>query len=192
MTYDRAEILQMPDTFSLEDFRAKCHIGKNTARFYLQTGLVKCHHNGKKTRCYTIRKTDLLAALTEYEAQPNKFAVPREVYAPKSREKDPQLSDDDLLSPITEVYYQGKLSRLPDDVLTLAQIAALTGYTPDVLRRWCAQKRIKHLAVSARIMVPKVFLLEFLLSPEYNQIPRKSPAHLNDLLLLRKKLQKGD
>ena len=47
MKYDYKEIKRLPDTFSLEDLRVVCHISKRTARFYLQTGLIACHNNGK-------------------------------------------------------------------------------------------------------------------------------------------------
>ena len=49
----------LPDEMSKEQFRIICHISKATAAKLLESGVVPCAHSGKKTRCYTIRKTDV-------------------------------------------------------------------------------------------------------------------------------------
>ena len=43
-----------PDPMSRNDFRIACHIGTRTSLYLLQSGLVPCKNNGKKTRCYKI------------------------------------------------------------------------------------------------------------------------------------------
>lgn len=49
---------QYPETVQKEQFRIICHISKRTARYLLQSGLVPCVQSGKKTRNYTIIRTD--------------------------------------------------------------------------------------------------------------------------------------
>lgn len=48
-----------PDPMSRNDFRIVCHIGTRTSLYLLQSGLVPCKNNGKKTRCYKIAKKDV-------------------------------------------------------------------------------------------------------------------------------------
>ncbi len=40
-----------------------CHISKKKAEWLLRSGFIPCEYIGKKTRCYLIKKTDVLAWL---------------------------------------------------------------------------------------------------------------------------------
>jgi hypothetical protein len=57
-----------PDPMSRNDFRIVCHIGTRTSLYLLQSGLVPCKNNGKKTRCYKIAKKDVAEYLYRREA----------------------------------------------------------------------------------------------------------------------------
>ena len=195
MKYSYEEIAKLPDELSLEDFRVVCHISKRTARYYLQSGLVVCRNNGKKTRCYTIRKCDLIAALKEFEAHPCKFYIPKEFYDGGTYHKGKMqirtyLPDDDIQSPVTKAYYEKKMEGL-SDLISSAQAADITGYDQKTIRAWCVEKRIKCLSIHPRVWIPKEFFMDFLLSEEYNNIPRKSQTHLDDIHKIYRKLHKG-
>lgn len=58
----------LPDEMSKEQFRIICHISKATTAKLSESGVVPCIHSGKKTRCYTIRKTDVQAYLKNRRA----------------------------------------------------------------------------------------------------------------------------
>ena len=195
MKYSYEEIAKLPDELSLEDFRVVCHISKRTARYYLQSGLVVCRNNGKKTRCYTIHKCDLIAALKEFEAHPCKFYIPKEFYDGGTYHKGKMqirtyLPDDDIQSPVTKAYYEKKMEGL-SDLISSAQAADITGYDQKTIRAWCVEKRIKCLSIHPRVWIPKEFFMDFLLSEEYNNIPRKSQTHLDDIHKIYRKLHKG-
>ena len=51
-----------PDPMSRTDFRKACHIGTRTSIYLLESGLVPCENNGKKTRCYKIAKADVVTS----------------------------------------------------------------------------------------------------------------------------------
>ena len=172
-----------------------CHISKRTARYYLQSGLVICQNNGKKTHCYTIQKRDLIAALKEFEAHPCKFYIPKEFYDGGTYHKGKMhiltyLPDDDIQSPVTKAYYEKKMEGL-SDLISSAQAADITGYDQKTIRTWCVEKRIKGLSIHPRVWIPKEFFMDFLLSEEYNNIPRKSQTHLDDIHKIYRKLHKG-
>ena len=195
MKYSYEEIAKLPDKLSLEDFRVVCHISKRTARYYLQSGLVICENNGKKTHCYIIQKRDLIAALKEFEEHPCKFYIPKEFYNGGKYHKGKMhiltyLPDDDIKSSVTKAYYEKKMEDLPD-LLCSAQVADVTGYDQKTIRTWCVEKRIKYLSIHPRVWIPKEFFMNFLLSEEYNNIPRKSQTHLGDIHKIYRKLHKG-
>ena len=195
MKYSYEEIAKLPDKLSLEDFRVVCHISKRTARYYLQSGLVICENNGKKTHCYIIQKRDLIAALKEFEEHPCKFYIPKEFYNGGKYHKGKMhiltyLPDDDIKSPVTKAYYEKKMEDLPD-LLCSAQVADITGYDQKTIRTWCVEQRIKYLSIHPRVWIPKEFFMNFLLSEEYNNIPRKSQTHLDDIHKIYRKLHKG-
>ena len=195
MRYNYDEIANLPDLFSLEDFRVVCHISKRTARYYLQSGLVRCTISKKKTHCYSIHKSDLLDALKEYEEQPHKFYIPKEFYNGGKYHKGKMhiltyLPEDDLSHPFAQEYYEKKMADLPD-MLCSAQIADLTGYDQKTIRRWCAEKRIRYLTMQPRIWISAQAFMKFLRSEEYNNIPRKSQTHLDDIHRIYKKIHKG-
>ena len=203
MTFNQKEIAKLSDTLSLEEFRVVCHISKRTARYYLQSGLIPCEISDKKTHCYTIKKQDLLNALKEYQKQPCKFAIPKELNDEK-RQRQLQLemqveqkiqyinclSDKDLLSPTLKKYYEKKLE-VCLDLLNSTEIMRITGYSQKAIHRWCGQRKLHCIKRHPRILVPKKNLLLFLASKEYNSILRKSQVHLEDIHKIYRKIHRG-
>ena len=50
----------VPDVITKEQFYKLCHISKRTAMYLLRTGKAPCQYSGKQTRCYKIRKADMM------------------------------------------------------------------------------------------------------------------------------------
>ena len=200
MTFDLNEVAQLPDTFSLEDFRVVCHISKRTARYFLRAGLIPCEISEKKTHCYTIRKQDLLDALKEYQKQPCKFALP-EAFRDEKRQRKKQmeeriysincLPDKDLASPTLKKYYDKKLGACLD-LLNCSEIERITGYTRKIIYRWCQQGTLRYVKLQPRLLVPKENLRLFLASKEYNGILHKSQVHLEDIHKIYRKIHRGE
>ena len=195
MKYNQNEIDALPDVFSLDSLRTVCHISKRTARYYLQSGLIPCTNNGKKTHCYSIRKEDLITALQSYKTSPCLFAIPDELYyGAKYRKGNLQMAtflpEDDVASPTAKEYYRNRMTDLPD-LLTVAQVSALTGYTNDAVNRWCNEGKLKCHHSHPHRWIPKKYLLDYLLSDTYNNIVRKSDLHLHDLRAIFKEIHKG-
>ena len=66
MVYDKKELNKYPDIMSKEDMRKACHISKRTAQFLLQFNLIPHICTGKKTRCYKINKSDVIAFMIDH------------------------------------------------------------------------------------------------------------------------------
>ena len=61
MIIDLKELKTYPNIMSKEQFCKACHISKRTALFLLENGLIPYIDTGKRTRCYIIRKADVIA-----------------------------------------------------------------------------------------------------------------------------------
>ena len=192
MKYDYKEIKKLPDTFSLEDLRVVCHISKRTARFYLQTGLIACHNNGKKTHCYTIRKEDLIDALHRYEKDPNPFIISKNFENQYARPFSSvnYLPPDDVNSVVAQEFYKKKLAHIPD-ILCITDVAKITGYYTTAVHRWCRSGKLKALRSQPRTWISKKSLYAFLLSDDYNNIAQKSENHRMDIADIFKKIHHG-
>ncbi len=74
-----------PDPMSRNDFRIVCHIGTRTSLYLLQSGLVPCKNNGKRTRCYKIAKKDVAEYLYRRESDPMHYTPPGITTTPSTR-----------------------------------------------------------------------------------------------------------
>lgn len=171
-----------PDPMSRTDFRTACRIGTRTSLYLLQSGLVPCTHTGKKTRCYKIAKADVAEYLRRREYDPHRYAAPSGWYKNYPDHKPPATSvvssiNYEIVSRLLiHQYFEEQLADAPD-VLTVAQIAQATGYSIKAVSRWCSEGRLKSIIKQPKFMVPKVWLLDFLTSNDYNNICRKSGKH---------------
>ena len=195
MKYDLAEVQKLPDTFSLQDLCRVCHISKRDGRYYLQSKLIPCTNTGKKTRCYIIKKKDLLKVLKDYDECPQKYVIPREwrengVFYRQRLQPVIYLPPQDVSSEIAKEYYQNKLAEQPD-LLCAVQVMMITGYSRRTITRWCDQKNVRPLTRTPRIWIPKEELYRFLISDTYNDIPTKSKEHLEDIKVIYKAIHKG-
>lgn len=171
-----------PDPMSRSQFREACRIGTRTSLYLIKSGLVPCQDNGKKTRCYKIYKKDVAEYLRRRESDPMHYTPPSGWYSNHPNRKPPKPAlvgrvDLDLAARMVMRYhYENELKHYPD-VLTVSDISRLTGYSQHTVSRWCTEGRVKTLMRQPKFIVPKVWLLDFLCSDDYNQINRKSKKH---------------
>ena len=59
----------VPDVMNKDQFYRLCHISKSTALHLLKSGKVPCEWTGKKTRCYKIKKEDVIWQMHDYYAK---------------------------------------------------------------------------------------------------------------------------
>lgn len=171
-----------PDPMSRTDFRKACHIGTRTSLYLLRSGLVPCHNTGKRTRCYQIAKADVADYLRRRAADPARYTPPSGWYKNYPHHKPPENALLRRLD-LTGARRQKLRSRLAKqlakapDVLTVRQICDITGYDRHTVSRWCTAGRLRAIQRHPRFMVPKVWLLDYLCSDDYNNICRKSRQH---------------
>ncbi len=131
-----------PDPMCRNEFRKACHIGTRTTIYLLQTGLVPCKNNGRRTRCYKIAKKDVAEYLYRRESDPMHYTPPSGWYYNCPKRKKPATSLDRQLNYeivdrlLVRQWYEKLLDRSPD-VLTAEQVGEVLGYSRHTISKWC-------------------------------------------------------
>ena len=175
---------QYPETISKDQFYRIAHISKATALYLLQSGLVPCRDSGKKTRRYTIRMNDVIFYMIDREKHPEVYQAPVNWYKKRSGKK---LSPADCKSMSLKLssrdrkafrkYIEKRLEDY-DDLMKVAEVMEVIGYSDTSIHRWCRGKKLKVFFVSSKFLIPKVSLVDFLLSQDSFDIKRKSAKHI--------------
>ena len=162
---------QYPIYMTKDQMYRICHISKKTCLFLLESGLVPCLDSGKKTHRFKIKTTDVIKYLEDRDTRPEYYKAPSGYYTKLCSPPPRALSDNDLS--VMKQYYEKELAICPD-VMTINQVSAFTGYGKTSVERWCSKGYLQHLFVKQRYLVPKIYLLDFLLSWHYIGIGVKS------------------
>ena len=149
MTYDAKELAQYPEIMNKEQMRKVCHISKRTAHYLLQFNLIPHVCTGKKTRCYAIRKKDVIDFMINREVNPSRYIVPTSWY--KYGNEDVQPYKIRIQPPLpndpqkTRRYYESKLASYPD-VIDVSAIVEFTGYNRHTVCKWIRFGKLRALA----------------------------------------------
>lgn len=175
---------QYPETISKDQFYRIAHISKATALYLLQSGLVPCRDSGKKTRRYTIRMDDVIVYMIDREKNPGVYQAPVNWYKKRSRKN---LSPADYQNMLLELssrdkkvfrkYIEKRLEGY-EELMKVAEIVKVIGYSDTSIHRWCRDKKLKAFYVSSKFLIPKISLVDFLLSQDSFDIKRKSAKHI--------------
>ncbi len=170
MNYHSIDWDSVPDTITKEQLYQVCHISKATARYLLQSGKIPCQYTGKKTRCYVIRKEDVLAYLENRKLFPENYSMPSGLRKGKCGFTTSEEIPAFVLSEMKD-YYTDLLSEYPD-VLKATDIVELTGYAKTSVNNWCLNGRLKAIKKNCINLIPKVYLVDF----SARHISAQSPA----------------
>lgn len=175
---------QYPETISKDQFYRIAHISKATALYLLQSGLVPCKDSGKKTRRYTIRMDDVIAYMIDREKHPEVYQAPVNWYKKRSRKNLSQANCQSkqlkLSSRDRKAFQKFIEKRLKyyNDLMKVAEVIEVIGYSDTSIHRWCKDQKLKAFYVSSKFLIPKISLVDFLLSQDSFEIKRKSEKHI--------------
>jgi len=91
---------------------------------------------------------------------------------------------------VMQRFYEDMMSDYPD-VLTVADIVAITGYCAKTVNRWCASGDLQSFKRGHCNHIPKVILIEFLCSHHFRAFANKNAWHksaMHEFALLVDKL----
>lgn len=183
MKYYESIRREYPETVSKDQFYRIAHISKATALHLLQNGLVPCRDTGKKTHRYTIRIDDVLFYMIDRELHPEIYRAPERWYQGRSNHYNSRVTYRHELIKLSEEEragfrkYMENEFRQYGDLLTVVEAAEAIGYCNTSLHRWCNAKRLKSFNISGRLLIPKISLIDFLVSPYSFDITRKTWKH---------------
>ena len=170
---------KIPEVITKEQLYQICHIGNATAQYLLQSGLIPFEYTGKQTRCYRIKKEDVIAYLKDRKVFPESYSAPagwyRDNYEIRMQEEMLQIVLHDL-----KLYYTELLAKYPD-VISSHTVSRITGYGTTSINNWCIKKRLKSFQRNRINYIPKTYLIDFFCSPYFRMITRKSPWHIHIL-----------
>ncbi len=169
----------VPDILTKEQFFRLCHIGRSTAIHLLRSGRVPCKFTGnRRSWCYQIKKEDAREYLEKRGLFPELYAAPKGWYGKGQK----LLLDEppEILSAELRAYYE-RLLAAEKDVMTSAELAALTGYNTRRINLWCQSGRLPSFKAQGGNRIPKLLLLDFLCSGDFRSTARKSTWHIKTL-----------
>jgi len=77
-------------------------------------------------------------------------------------------------------FYGKRLKKFPD-VLTVSDVSEITGFVKQSVQRWIGRSYLKAFIKKRGLYVPKEYLMDFLVSPKYNSIQKKSENQIATL-----------
>ena len=173
-----------PSTITKEQLYKVCHISKRTALHLLEHGIIPCKTTGKKTRKYSIATTDVITYLVSRDRHPECYLAPVGWYVGQHA-----ASDDCSLTPESaqkmRQYYMQALTEYPD-VLTISDITNFTGYVSTTVVNWCNKQAVQHFTIKGKYLIPKPWLMDFLLDTRFRTIKVKSQKHRAHIAALAK------
>lgn len=175
----------IPDTISKDQFCKICHMSKKTAGRYLGT-VISCGDNGKKTHRYTITKVDLIAFLERYPERHNISLLPPVIRCSKTAFSSMPLSDH--ARSVMKDYYS-KILHSEKEILRVSDICRITGYGKTIVNTWFLSKYLRYVVIKGAKHTAKEVLIDFMSSDDFDKIFRKSEWHLQQIEILRHKLQ---
>lgn len=169
----------IPDIITKDQLYQICHISKSTALYLLRSGKIPCEYTGKKTRCYKIKKSDVITYLEKRKIFPESYSAPagwyKGNYSIKLETKIPENSLKNMRQ-----YYTEMLAQYPD-VMTATEVSTIIGYGKTTVNNWCRKGHLKAFKRNNMNHIPKVYLIEFCYSKYFRTITRKSDWHIRAL-----------
>jgi len=163
---------QYPEYISVNQFYKICHIAKRSAVYLLEHGVVPYTDTGKITWKYKIALSDVIVYLQGREKSgsmiPRGAVNNKRKYPRKSKEEQVTFqskinSDEEYL---IKEYFEHIFADCPD-VLTPSAVANLIGFCVNTIRKNIQMGALKSIVYSNKYIIPKVYLMDFLLSKSF-------------------------
>ena len=169
----------IPDIITKDQLYQICHISKSTALYLLRSGKIPCEYTRKKTRCYKIKKSDVITYLEKRKIFPESYSAPAGWYKGNYSIKLETKIPENALKNMRQ-YYTEMLAQYPD-VMTATEVSTIIGYGKTTVNNWCRKGHLKAFKRNNMNHIPKVYLIEFCYSKYFRTITRKSDWHIRAL-----------
>jgi hypothetical protein len=165
-----------PEYISKDQLYVICKIAKRSAKYLLDNGIIPCVDSGKKTHRYRIALEDVITYLKQRD-ESGKTLIPRGASSSKYKARGPKFSysQEILLGNEDEVrrYFEYIFDDFPD-VLTSFDLSEMTGLSRNAILRFLAKGELKSLVIDNQRKVPKEYVLDFVVTPQFLNIKSNS------------------
>ena len=180
------------EIISLEQLYKMLYISKRKAAWMLQNGIIPCKIRNTPTHKYSVRKEDVLAYMTKSEREKRK-EIPVGIFNAKKtnnpRRTESPGSDCGGYFDDTNYKLRGKerarfkemledlLSAVPD-MLTVDEVAELTGYHRRTVLRYVQRKYIYAVNIMGKYYISKQSIINYLATDKAFKNTQKTPWHI--------------
>lgn len=165
---------QYPSQLCLDQVRIILHISKRKASWMLNNNIIPCINNGKHTKQYKVDINDVITYIERVELGDSTLIIPNGLFTTKDKTK-PTISSPSL--PIEFKQWLSNKWRYSKQVLTIPEVAELTGYSTTTINRWIRRGKLKSIQLPNMRAVPKECLIDYYLTFGH-QCREKSPKHI--------------
>lgn len=127
---------------------------------------------------------DVIVYMIDREKHPKAYRAPENWYKKRSNKKVSRASYQSIHLKLSskdkkefQKYIEKKLEAY-DDLMKVSEVVEVIGYSDTSIHRWCRDKKLKAFYVSNKFLIPKISLVDFLLSEYSFDIKRKSEKHI--------------
>lgn len=152
-----------PPLLSLEQVRCILHISKRKAAWLLQNGHIRCTIGEKKTRQYSVPRSELI----KYIEKCSEGKAPCVPYGIFSTQKHPSQRKEKAIrisqTTITDlkIEFRAEWSKSPT-VLTTTQAAKLVGCSNDLIKSWMKKEDgLRFVRVQNGVFTTKEWLIDY-------------------------------
>jgi excisionase family DNA binding protein len=162
-----------PDYLSLDELRKVCKISPRSARYLIENGVIPAIDTGKITWRYKIAIDDVITYLQHREKHGSMIppgAVTSRYKTRKSNGMGNRKTFSELVRPgeerIIAEYFRFVYAEW-EEVLTTVDIAEMTGLRRGTILKLAKSGHIKSIESSPRYLIPKAYLMEFVVTPRF-------------------------
>ena len=163
---------QYPDFLSLDEVSKVCRIAKRSARYLVEHGIIPAIDTGKKTWRYQIKIDDVIAYLKRREQLGS--MIPPGAVTSRYKERNGKTSN---RKSFAQMVVQGQEYEIAeyfsfiyseyDEILTTADVVEMTGLDKGTIQKLLRDGHIKSLANRPTYLIPKQYLLEFVVTRRF-------------------------
>lgn len=169
----------IPEIITKDQLYKICHLSKSTALYLRESGKTPCEYNGKKTRCYKIKKEDIIKYLENRKVFLECYSAPAGWYKGNYAIKMEAEIPESVIKNMQKYYTI--LFTTYSDVMTAREVSKIIGYGKATVNNWFNKWYIKSFKRNNANHIPKVYLIEFLYSKYFRSITLKSDWHIRTL-----------
>jgi len=178
---------QYPDFISLDELRRVCRISPKSARYLVEHGIIPAIDTGRITWRYKIAIKDVITYLSNRERL-GSMIPPGAVSSHIRDRQNPHISNRKSFSQMVAAGEEWEVAEYfafiyaeYDEVLTTVDVIEMTGLEKSTVLKLLKAGKIKSIESRPKYLIPKQYLMEFVVSWHFLEARTKSALFMKIL-----------